>query len=91
MTDPRPGRAPDIEDPVVNPVELAQAILRRDRRKMWLLAGLAAALWLLAAAAVLAMVWFHYLLTHISQMVRSFRHGVCAFSSENPAIPTTSC
>jgi len=30
-------------------------------------------------------------LARISQMTRSFRHGVCAFSSENPAFPTTSC
>jgi hypothetical protein len=27
----------------------------------------------------------------ISQMARSFRHGVCAFSPQNPAFPTTSC
>jgi len=29
--------------------------------------------------------------TRISQMARSFRHGVCAFSPQNPAFPTTSC
>jgi serine/threonine protein kinase len=29
--------------------------------------------------------------TRISQMTRSFRHGVCAFSSENPAVSTTVC
>src|SRR5262249_41878045 len=29
--------------------------------------------------------------TRISQMARSFRHGVCAFSPETPAFPTTSC
>jgi hypothetical protein len=28
-------------------------------------------------------------LTHISQMPRPFRHGVCALSQENPAFPTT--
>src|SRR5215469_11602064 len=28
--------------------------------------------------------------TRISQMALSFRHGVCAFSPENPAFPTTS-
>jgi hypothetical protein len=27
----------------------------------------------------------------ISQMARPFRHGVCAFSLENPAVPTISC
>jgi hypothetical protein len=31
------------------------------------------------------------LCARISQMALSFRHGVCAFSSENPAFPTTSC
>ena len=30
-------------------------------------------------------------LTQISQMNLGFRHGVCAFSPENPAFPTTSC
>ena len=34
---------------------------------------------------------FDRILTRISQMARSFRHDVCAFSPENPAIPTTSC
>jgi hypothetical protein len=29
--------------------------------------------------------------TRISQMALSFRHGVCAFSPENPAFPTISC
>src|SRR5262249_60004253 len=29
--------------------------------------------------------------TRISQIARSFRHGVCAFSLDNPAFPTTSC
>jgi hypothetical protein len=27
----------------------------------------------------------------ISRMAGSFRHSVCAFSSEDPAFPTTSC
>jgi hypothetical protein len=32
-----------------------------------------------------------FLLAHISQMNLGFRHGVCAFSPENPAFPTLSC
>ena len=31
------------------------------------------------------------LLSRISQMALSFRHGVCAFSLQNPAFPSTSC
>lgn len=30
-------------------------------------------------------------LAWISQMTRLLRHGVCAFSLENPGLPTTSC
>jgi arylsulfatase A-like enzyme len=33
--------------------------------------------------------WLMY--ARISQMARPFRHGVCAFSRENPAFPTLSC
>jgi RNA polymerase sigma factor (sigma-70 family) len=32
-----------------------------------------------------------YLEARISQMALSFRHGVCAFSLQNPAFPSTSC
>jgi hypothetical protein len=72
MADHRPGRAPDLEDLVHDPVGMAQSIARRDRWLLWLLAGLAVALWALAAGGALALVYFHFLhiVPRLEAMVR---------------------